>query len=247
MATRFTTICVDAADPHRLADFWSRAIGWESRPDLLETDRAAALAPPDEQPGGLFFIAFLPVADPESGAHRVHLDLATGSMDEHDALVARSLAAGGRHLDIGQGDDVPWTVLADPEGNPFCVMHPRQRYEGSGAIGAIPMDAGDPHVLAAFWVAASGWEVAGRSDDTVTLRSPDGRGPLLELCRWDTAKTVKNRIHLDVSPFPDDDQGEEVERLIALGARRLDIGQVDVSWTVLADPDGNELCVLTPR
>ena len=60
-------------------------------------------------------------------------------------------------------------------------------------------------------------------------------------------KTGKNRLHLDLAPPADGDQEAEVERLISLGAKRMDIGQGDVSWEVMADPDGNEFCVLTPR
>jgi hypothetical protein len=60
-------------------------------------------------------------------------------------------------------------------------------------------------------------------------------------------KAVKNRIHLDLAPYPSDDQAAEVARLLALGAAPADVGQGDVPWTVLADPEGNEFCVLTPR
>jgi hypothetical protein len=79
------------------------------------------------------------------------------------------------------------------------------------------------------------------------LRRPDGTGPYLELLRIDDPKTAKLRVHLDVAPYPDDDHTAEVERLRSLGARPVDIGQGDVRWVVLADPEGNELCVLTPR
>ena len=58
---------------------------------------------------------------------------------------------------------------------------------------------------------------------------------------------MKNRVHLDVAPFAVDDQAAEVEPLISLGARHLDIGQADAPWVVLADPEDNEFCVLTPR
>jgi hypothetical protein len=60
-------------------------------------------------------------------------------------------------------------------------------------------------------------------------------------------KTVKNRLHIDLAPGPDDDHEAEVERLVGLGATRADAGQTDVRWVVLADPEGNEFCVLTPR
>ena len=58
---------------------------------------------------------------------------------------------------------------------------------------------------------------------------------------------MKNRLHLDIRPHADDDQNAEVERLIAFGARRIDIGQGEVPWVVLADPEGNEFCVMSPR
>jgi hypothetical protein len=61
------------------------------------------------------------------------------------------------------------------------------------------------------------------------------------------SKTGKNRLHFDLAPPPDGDQQAEVDRLVALGARRADIGQGDVPWVVMADPDGNEFCVLVPR
>ena len=66
---------------------------------------------------------------------------------------------------------------------------------------------------------------------------------------WRTAepKLAKNRLHLDIAPLADGDQQAEVDRLISLGARRIDIGQGDVDWAVMADPDDNEFCVLTPR
>ena len=62
-----------------------------------------------------------------------------------------------------------------------------------------------------------------------------------------TSKTVKNRVHLDLRPYPGDDQAAEVARLRALGATDIDVGQGDVPWTCLADPEGNEFDVLTPR
>jgi hypothetical protein len=79
------------------------------------------------------------------------------------------------------------------------------------------------------------------------LRSTKGVGPYLEFLRTPDVKTVKNRVHLDLRPYPGDDQAAEVARLRALGATDIDVGQGDVSWTVLADPEGNEFCVLTPR
>jgi len=74
-----------------------------------------------------------------------------------------------------------------------------------------------------------------------------GTGPRLCFQRIDEAKTVKNRVHLDLRPYPGDDQEAEVARLRALGATDVDLGQGDVAWKCLADPEGNEFDVLTPR
>ena len=86
------------------------------------------------------------------------------------------------------------------------------------------------------------------TDDYAALRSAKGVGPYLEFLRTPDVKTVKNRVHLDLRPYPGDDQAAEVARLRALGATDVNVGQgADVSWTVLADPEGNEFCVLAPR
>jgi hypothetical protein len=111
------------------------------------------------------------------------------------------------------------------------------------------MHCRDPRALAPFWQAATGWDVVELDGDGrwASLRRTDERGPFIDLLRSSGAKTVKNRLHLDLAPGLPDDQQAEVARLEALGARRIDIGQGDVPWVVLADPEGNEFCVLTPR
>ena len=99
--------------------------------------------------------------------------------------------------------------------------------------------------MAGFWSEASDWTLHGLSDDYARLRSAMGVGPYLEFIRIDD-NSVWNRIHLDLRPYPDDDQSAEVKRLRALGATDADVGQGDVPWVCLADPEGNEFCVLTP-
>jgi predicted enzyme related to lactoylglutathione lyase len=112
---------------------------------------------------------------------------------------------------------------------------------------AIDIDARDPLPLARFWAAALGWRVTLAEDDEVVLEPPagsaeDGVVPDLLFLRVPDDKTVKNRLHLDLRP---EDQAAEVARLEALGARRVSVGQGDeVTWVVLADPEGNEFCVL---
>ena len=110
----------------------------------------------------------------------------------------------------------------------------------------VTIDSPDPAKLAPFWTEALGYRVAEDEDDDgareILLAPPEGEdGPRLLLLEVHDEKVVKNRLHLDLRP---DDRDAEVERLIGLGATRVDIGQGDVTWVVLADPDGNEFCVL---
>ena len=110
----------------------------------------------------------------------------------------------------------------------------------------VCVDASDPRAIASFWQEALGWRRTLDTDTEVVLEPPagspeDGVSPDLLFLRVPEGKTVKNRLHLDLRPL---DQAAEVARLEALGATRADIGQGDVSWVVLRDPDGNELCVL---
>jgi hypothetical protein len=113
----------------------------------------------------------------------------------------------------------------------------------------IVVDCNDPVRVAGFWSAVLGWEVQGRPDDEFVWMSESG-APFPDLVivfgRVPERKTVKNRVHLDVSPVGCS-RDEEVERLLELGARRVDIGQGETPWVVLADPEGNEFCVLGRR
>ena len=107
----------------------------------------------------------------------------------------------------------------------------------------VVIDCGDTHLAASFWSVALGLELHGPEDGEYWIE-PGGGGPDILFQQVREGKTVKNRIHLDLTP---DDQEAEVARLISLGARRIDIGQGDVTWVVMADPENNEFCVLRPR
>jgi hypothetical protein len=111
----------------------------------------------------------------------------------------------------------------------------------------VVADCADPSAVAGFWELASGWTPATSTAGGRSLRSADGLGPFLELLPSADPKTVKNRIHLDVAPYQDDDHAAAVRSLSAAGAAPVDIGQGNVPWTVLADPEGSEFCVLSPR
>ncbi|ORA21602.1 VOC family protein [Mycobacterium aquaticum] len=106
----------------------------------------------------------------------------------------------------------------------------------------ICIDAHDPEALAVWWGRVLGWPHHTDSDGDVALTPPQGQGPLWLFLAVPDDKVVKNRLHLDFTP---DDQQAEVDRLIGLGARHVDIGQGEQTWVVLADPEGNEFCVLS--
>jgi hypothetical protein len=119
----------------------------------------------------------------------------------------------------------------------------------------LAIDCADPDGLARFWCSVLGYEVQDEDDGIVTIGSakvPNGTNhlgpvpPTLTFARVPEGKTVKNRLHIDVNPT-DMEQDDEVRRLLDLGARPADVGQGDQSWVVLADPEGNEFCVLAAR
>jgi predicted enzyme related to lactoylglutathione lyase len=118
----------------------------------------------------------------------------------------------------------------------------------TSVINEICVDCADPERVAAFWAAALHWEPQ-RKEDYLWMSAsgnPGDGGLILVFVPVPEPKTVKNRVHIDVSPSGCE-QAEEVERLIGLGARHVDIGQGEVPWVVLADPEGNEFCVLARR
>jgi predicted enzyme related to lactoylglutathione lyase len=115
------------------------------------------------------------------------------------------------------------------------------------ALHHIVVDTHDLPGLARFWAAVLDWRILSEQDQEVVV-GPDLDGPV-GMCFMPVTdrKTVKNRIHLDLNPDPEDREAE-IERILALGARRVDIGQTgDESWTVLADPEGTEFCVVRPK
>jgi len=108
----------------------------------------------------------------------------------------------------------------------------------------IVVDAGDPARLARWWAEALGFRIVDEQPDEVEIRRSVDEFPGLLFLRVPETKVTKNRLHLDLRP---DDQEAEVERLVDMGARPIDIGQGQVGWVVLADPEGNEFCVLASR
>ncbi|MFF7645418.1 VOC family protein [Streptomyces canus] len=243
MALRPVQVNIKAVDASAVGRFWAEALGWTAyRPGVTTyVGPAGGLVWPDPV---AFGIDVVPVPEPKSATkNRIHLDLATTSVTRQAELVARLKAAGATPVDVGQGD-MPWAVLADPEGNEFCVLEPREVYRDTGPIAAVVVDCVDPRAMARFWGAATDWTPHEVTADSAVLRSAEGVGPYLEFLRTPGGKTVPDRVHLDLLPYPGDDKAAEVDRLRALGATDLDLGQGDVPWTCLSDPEGHEFCVL---
>jgi len=240
MTSQLVALCFDANDPLRLARFWADALHWEVDAERQEEIR---LVPTD---GTRFEIRFRPVPEKKAGKNRIHLDLTTTSVADQTETVERLVEIGARHIDVGQGPDDAHVVLADPEGNELCIIEPDNRFlAGCGRLGSITCDGS--REVGYFWSAALGWPLVWDQDDETAIRMPDGTGPFITWGPPIPPKTTKNRLHLDVAPPADGDQRAEVDRLVSLGATRIDIGQDDVGWVVMADPDGNEFRVLSPR
>lgn len=108
----------------------------------------------------------------------------------------------------------------------------------------VVVDSRDFASLGHWWAEALDWAIIDEDEDVIEIQSRDGSGPTLLFSDVPEQKSVKNRLHFDFVP---DDQEAEVERLLKLGATRVDIGQGEQTWVVLADPEGNEFCVLRAR
>lgn len=238
-------LVLDAVDPQRLGRFWEAVLGGErltDEPEGFETRLGI--------PGGpVLDLCLQRVPDLPSQQPRLHVKLLGGpGQSGQSAQVERLLGLGARHLDLGQRD-VPWAVLADPEGNPCRVAEPRAAYVDTGPIAALLLDSADPDRDAEFWSWLTGWNAAAGVAPR-TLRHPSRRGPLLELWPESAPKAAtgpgaKNRWHLDLRL----EAGEDADGVAALittrGGREVRHPEWgDLPWRHYEDPSGNEFCVL---
>ncbi|TDC79317.1 hypothetical protein E1193_19215 [Micromonospora sp. KC606] len=230
MIARFKDLCMDAADPRALGDFWARILDGE----LVDTGDGDARIDPRAARSAAESIWVNRVPEPRTGKTRVHLDLRLAE-DGPDGL----LAAGAR-LVREPDTEVSWWILADPEGNHFCAFAPR---EGSRA-GAFELvvDAADPVAQATWWARVVGGEVGTAEAGHASVAGAAG-------FPWDhwvfdpvpERKRVKNRVHWDVTLT-----GPSAAALIAAGATLLREPDDRISWWILTDPEGNEFCAFPP-
>ncbi len=244
MTAHLVSLCVEAHDPSGLSRFWAGVLGWEPADD---PEGGVTLLPSDDTG---FRLRFLPSQETKTGQNRMHFDLTSTSADDQQQTVATAIGLGARHIDVGQRPDEGQIVLADPEGNEFCVLEPGNQFLADcGFVGALSCDGSQQ--VGYFWSAALDWPLVWDQDQETAIRAPYG-GPKIT---WGgpplTPKNGKNRLHFELAPPVDGDQGTEVDRLVALGATRLDViraeGTHEVSRAAMADPDGNEFFVLSPR
>jgi catechol 2,3-dioxygenase-like lactoylglutathione lyase family enzyme len=214
MAARLSAVVIHASDVESLSEFWTEVLG---------ADAVAG--------SGGVALRFVEAAAPKQGKNRVHLDLKSGPEQ-----LERLLAAGAVPADIGQGE-VEWEVLADPEGNEFCLQ---PGLEQGIAWTAICQDAADAPAQAAFWAAAGGLSVLSEGDWGVAMGAGEGTGPLLVMGPPQAPKPGPNRLRLSVTPHQGSDAVVEAARLVAEGARRAGAGQPGV---VLLDPEDNEFVI----
>ncbi|MFG3250820.1 VOC family protein [Streptomyces sp. NPDC048187] len=242
MTLELVQVNFKARDDSALGRFWAAALGWSLSSEGPGVTNLEPVGFDWPDPSAVC-VDLVRVPDPETVRYRVHLELATTSDAHRTELVTRLEELGATHADTTRGD-TPWRVMADPEGNRFTVLEPRERYRDTGPIACVVVDCADPRETARFWSEAIDWTVRELTDDRVLLRSGKEVGPYLEFRRASDDELVPSRVHLDVMADPVEDQAREVARLEGLGATRTDVGQGDVSWVVLTDPVGNEFCVL---
>ncbi|WP_116450899.1 VOC family protein [Blastococcus litoris] len=230
MPSRLHALTVDATDPAALARFWAALLGWEV------TDGTQVV--PTDDTG--FRLVFLPTDQPKATQNRMHFDLTSSSLEDQQATVAKALELGGRHTDVGQKPEEPHVVLADPEGNEFCVIEPGNGFLAEcGFVGALACDGSQ--AVGCFWSEALGWPLVWDQDEETAIRSPRG-GPKIT---WGgpplMPRVGRDRLRFDLAAV-DGAQQSEVERLVSLGATR--VGQDDAGAITMADPDGNEFRLL---
>ena len=226
-----------AQDPSALARFWATAMRWDVG---VERDGCVELIPTD---GTRFTLAFEPATPDQTSRQRLHLDLTTSSLEDQQQTADALVELGGRPVDNGQDPSEGFFVLADPEGNLFCLIEPdNQVLADCPRLGAVNCDG--TRATGVFWSEALGWPLIWDQDEETAIRHPDGTGPKIT---WSgpplNDKPGRNRLHLDLAPGGD--PVAEVARLTSLGATQ--VLAADGELVELLDPDGNEFRLSTSR
>ncbi|MFC0629158.1 VOC family protein [Kribbella deserti] len=220
---RFKDLCVDVTCPLAMTDFWGHLLGLTSpadNPEVLIGDR----------PEKTVWINRVP--EVRTVKQRVHLDVVTSSIEALEKLGAKVLSP--------ISDEQQWAVLADPEGGEFCgfVRESVPSYK----LMELVVDSADPEAQARWWAGVVGGDVKTKPDVPYHWLE---NVPGLPFSYWvfvpvPEPKTIKNRIHWDVS-------ADELRPVLDAGATLLRAKDDEIGWHVCADPEGNEFCVFLPR
>ena len=229
MGSRMPAVVFEAVDPARVAQFWAAMLGRET-----VGDHRGVLLPGSESQIALRFAA---ERGPRVGANLIHLHLTSDSADDQRRSVAKARSLGAQHLDVGQLPDEGHVVLADPEGNEFCVIEPGNTFlAGCGYLGELACEG--TRAVGRFWSQALGWPLVWDQDEETAVQSPPGGTKIAWGGHPGTSRGGRPRQRLEISPDLGGGLREEVERLVALGARLLPTSEPGAA--LLADPDGNE-------
>ncbi|MFG2142903.1 VOC family protein [Streptomyces sp. NPDC048696] len=240
MTSDLFAICFNTPHPAGLARFWSGVLGWELADG---PDDGVALVPLD---AAGFRIRFLPGQEPKTGQNRAHFDLTSASPEDQRQTVARALELGGKHIDVGQLPEEGHVVLADPDGNEFCVIAAGNKFlADTGFIGALACDG--TQEVGYFWSEALRWPLVWDQDQETAIQSPSGGTKITWGGPPVAPKTGTNRLYFELALPAGADWETEVDRLISLGATRPGTGESDTGRTLLLDPDGNEFSLRRPR
>ncbi len=220
---RWKALCIDAADVSAVEGFWAHALEWNV--ERLEDGDSVLRG---SEPGEEIWVNLVP--EPRTVKQRVHLDLRSESLERFAGL--DQLSADG---------EFPWTVMADPEGGEFCVFQynepPRIRLK------AVEVDSADHRSMATWWADLLGCSVVHEDDYSSAEPVPGSTLESIDFATVPEPKTVKNRIHWDVTLTA----GSTIDDVLAAGATLLRAQDDQIEWTIMADPEGNEFCVFESR
>jgi catechol 2,3-dioxygenase-like lactoylglutathione lyase family enzyme len=165
MALRLEAVTFDVADAPAVAAFWAALLDRE-----VLAEPGGAFLPGDNTQVGLRFV---PSDTKQVGRPRLHLHLTSSSLEQQQRTVETALRLGGRHLDVGQGPDDEFVVLADPGGNELCVIEPGNNYlAGTGYLGEVTCDG--TRDVGLFWRDALGWPLVWDKNEQTAVQSPLG-------------------------------------------------------------------------
>lgn len=232
MAVRLLAIAVAAADPSELAEFWRELLGWATD----EGGTAVVSSDPRD-----FRLRFRHEERPKVSQNPRHFHLTSQTPDDQQQIVARAVALGAKHVDVGQRPEEGHVVLADPEGNELCVIEAGNRWlAGCGFLAELACDGS--REVGVFWSAALDWPLVWDEHGETAVRAPAG-GPKLA---WGGPPLMprheRTRLRFELAPVGGVAIDDEVDRLVELGARV--VRTAPDGGVVLADPDGDEFRLL---